>query len=139
MIPDHDTGPRSALRGRTGDRIKTAENLRYAILRVKNKGQRISIKSVAEEAGVDASLVHHTYPDIAEEIRAMSGRSTRSDRDKTRQQLVAAKARVRELESEVEKLLAEVAEIASVNLTLAQEAAQLHAALKDNVHKLQKL
>jgi len=130
---------RTQVRGRTGDRTKTAENLRYAILRVKNKGQRISIKSVAEEAGVDASLVHHVYPDIAEEIRAMTGRSTRSERDKAQQQLVAAKARIRELESEVEKLLAEVTEIASVNLTQVQEAAQLQAGLRDNVRMVRKL
>jgi AcrR family transcriptional regulator len=131
--------PRPDVRGRTGDRAKTAENLRLAILRVKNAGRRVSIKSVAEEAGVDASLVHHVYPDIAEEIRAISGRSTRTERDKVRQQLAAAKAHIRTLEAEVEKLLAEVAQIASVNLTLAQEAAQLQAALRDNVRALQKV
>jgi hypothetical protein len=41
--------------------------LRYALLRVKNRGCRVSIAAVAEAADVDPSLVHHACPDIAEE------------------------------------------------------------------------
>jgi len=55
------------------DRDATAPALRHAVLSVKNKGKRVSIAAVAREAGVDPSLVHHVYHDIAEEIRTIAG------------------------------------------------------------------
>jgi hypothetical protein len=122
--------------GATGDRAKTATALRYAMLRVKNTGRRISIKAVAEEAKVDPSLVHHVYPDIAEEIRAISGRDSRAQRDKKHVELVQARLRVRDLTDDVATLLAELTEIASLNLALESELQDVRAQLARNVRAL---
>lgn len=122
--------------GASGDRAKTATALRYAMLRVKNAGKRISIKAVAEEAGVDPSLVHHVYPDIAEEIRAMGGRGSRAQRDKKHAELIQARLRVRELNEDVATLLAELTEIASLNLALESELEELKAQLAQKVRPL---
>ena len=124
--------------GATGDRAKTATALRYAILRVKNAGKRISIKAVAEEAKVDPSLVHHVYPDIAEEIRAISGRGSRDQRDRKHSELAEAKTRIRELTEDVATLLAELIEIASVNLALEGQIQDLHTQLNPKVRPLQR-
>lgn len=122
--------------GATGDRAKTATALRYAMLRVKNAGRRISIKAVAEEARVDPSLVHHVYPDIAEEIRAISGRGSRAQRDKKHVELAQARLRVRELTEDVATLLAELTEIASLNLALESQVQELKAQLAQKVRPL---
>lgn len=122
--------------GATGDRVKTATALRYAMLRVKNAGRRISIKAVAEEARVDPSLVHHVYPDIAEEIRAISGRGSRAQRDKKHVELAQARFRVRELTEDVATLLAELTEIASLNLALESQVQELKAQLAQKVRPL---
>lgn len=50
--------PSQAARPR--DRERTRQELQYAMLRVKNKGQKMSISAVAREAGVNASLLHNT-------------------------------------------------------------------------------
>ncbi|WP_244113902.1 hypothetical protein [Burkholderia cepacia] len=68
---------------RRRSRGKTREALQLAMLRVKNKGLKLSIAGVAAEAGVSAGLIHNTYPDIAEEIRAQVGRGIRQQRDAT--------------------------------------------------------
>ncbi|WP_261514412.1 TetR family transcriptional regulator, partial [Burkholderia multivorans] len=73
--PQTESAPRRRSRG------KTREELQLAMLRVKNKGLKLSISAVATEAGVSAGLIHNTYPDIAEEIRAQVGRGTRQQRD----------------------------------------------------------
>lgn len=78
--PD-DTRPGSAPRRRS--RGKTREALQLAILRVKTRGLKLSISSVAAEAGVSAGLIHNTCPDIAEEIRTQVGRGIRQQRDAT--------------------------------------------------------
>ena len=124
--------------GATGDRAKTATALRYALLRVKNAGKRISIKAVAEEANVDPSLVHHVYPDIAEEIRAISGRALRTQRDSKHAELAQARLRVRELTKNVATLQAELTEIASVNLSLENQIQDLKAQLDERVRALRR-
>lgn len=124
---------RSQQQSRTRNRDKTREALQYAILRVRNSGRRISISAVAAEAGVSPGLVHNTYPDVAEEIRAMMGRSTRQQRDAKGAELTAAKSRMRELRNELAAVQADVAKLASINETLRQELAILRAATGSNV------
>lgn len=54
----------------------TEKRLRLALLRVANGrpiridgNRKLSIKAVAEEAGVSAALIHNRYPSVAAEIR----------------------------------------------------------------------
>ncbi|MDN8035903.1 TetR family transcriptional regulator [Burkholderia vietnamiensis] len=121
----------STLRRRS--RVKTREELQRAILRVKNKGLKLSISAVAVEAGVSAGLVHNTYPDIAEEIRAQVGRDTRRQRDAKAVEVKKVRKQLKTLRAERDAALADVARLASINETLRQEVAMLQAAVSGKI------
>lgn len=118
---------------RRRSREKTCEELQLAMLRVKNKGLKLSISAVAAEAGVSAGLIHNTYPDIAEEIRAQMGRATRQQRDAKAAELTAVKAQMKTLRAERDAALIDVARLASLNETLRQEVTVLRAAASGKV------
>ncbi|WP_175804303.1 TetR family transcriptional regulator [Burkholderia cenocepacia] len=113
---------------RRRSRAKTREELRLAMLRVKNKGLKLSISAVAIEAGVSAGLVHNTYPDIAEEIRAQVGRGTRQQRDAKAAEVKKVREQLKILRAERDAALGDIARLASINETLRQEVATLQAA-----------
>lgn len=118
---------------RRRSRERTREELQLAMLRVKNKGLRLSISAVAAEAGVSAGLIHNTYPDVAEEIREKMGRATRQQRDAKAADLKAARAQLKALREDLEAAVADVARLASINETLRQEVATLRAAASGKV------
>nr|WP_315239986.1 TetR family transcriptional regulator [uncultured Albidiferax sp.] len=113
---------------RTRNREKTLQELRYAVQRVKSSGQRISISAVAREAGVVPSLIHNTYPDIAEEVRAQVGRTSRQQRDEKAADLAKARELIRELRKLVAEANCDITRLASINETLRDEVARLKAA-----------
>src|SRR5437879_2779632 len=96
--PSFDTGSMDShqTKARVRNKAKTREELVQAIQEVKNTGLKMSVTAVALEAGVDASLIHHVYPDVAEAIRALVGRSTRHQRDLKHAELVDAKRTIRD-------------------------------------------
>ncbi|WP_321882718.1 TetR family transcriptional regulator [Burkholderia cepacia] len=112
---------------RRRSRVSTREELQLAMLRIKNKGLKLSISAVATEAGVSAGLIHNTYPDIAEEIRARVGRGTRQQRDAKAAEVKVAREQLKTLRAERDAALADVARLASINETLRQEVATLRA------------
>lgn len=118
---------------RLRSREQTAEELQLAILRVKNKGLKLSISAVATEAGVSAGLIHNTYPDIAEEIRKQVGRGTRRQRDAKAAEVTSLRAQMKALRTNLDAALADVARLASINETLRQEVATLRAAATGKV------
>jgi hypothetical protein len=118
---------------RSRDKNRTQQALQYAILRIKNKKEKMSISAVAREAEVHASLIHNTYPDIAEEIRAQMGRSTRAQRDQKAEDLIKARATIRELKQKNEALESDLAKLASLNLTLEHEIVVLKATVRGDV------
>ncbi|KAB1588203.1 TetR family transcriptional regulator [Burkholderia cepacia] len=119
--------PQTESAPRRRSRVKTREELQLAVLRVKNKGLKLSISAVATEAGVSAGLIHNTYPDIAEEIRAQVGRGTRQQRDTKAAEVKKVRAQLTILRAERDAALADVARLASINETLRQEVAKLQA------------
>jgi hypothetical protein len=112
---------------RKRSRQKTSEDLKVAMLRVKSKGLKLSISAVAAEAGVTPGLVHNSYPDIAEEIRGKIGRATRQQRNEKAVELATAKARLRELRTQLDAAHADIARLASINETLRDEVASQKA------------
>jgi AcrR family transcriptional regulator len=122
-----------ATSARRRSREKTREELQLAMLRVKNKGLKLSISAVAAEAGVSAGLIHNTYPDIAEEIREKIGRATRQQRDAKAADLKEARAKLKALREELDAAVADVARLASINETLRHEVATLRAATSGKV------
>lgn len=123
---------------RARDRTKTLHEIRCAILRVKSKGLKISISAVAREAGVVPSLLHNTYPEIAEEIREQMGRSTRAQRDEKTKALAEAKRTIGELRRKLASAEADIAKLASINKSLNETVATLTAATTGKVVVLPK-
>lgn len=66
-------------------RLKTLDVLNKAIDDLIEGNAKISIASVARAAGVTPSLIHNTYPAVAERIRIIMGKSVRIQRDSKHQ------------------------------------------------------
>ena len=114
-------------KNRQRSRDRTKEELQFAMLRVKNKGKKLTISAVASEAGVTPGLIHNTYPDIAEAVRAQVGKATRQQRDEKIAELSTARKRIKELRTELDAALTDIQRLASTNETLRQEVAKLHS------------
>jgi AcrR family transcriptional regulator len=119
---------------------KPAENrekdLKLALYRIQ-KGRahtgetKVTIAAVAREAGVSTALIHNYYPDIAEVIREVQGRSSRAMRDVKHQDLIAERKKSTAYRQEIEELRAKVANLASINEVLLDENRVLKAKLSD--------
>ena len=125
-------------RKRSEDREK---DLRLAMLRIERgrahtKETKISIASVAREAGVSSALIHNHYPIIAENIRAAMGQSSRAQRDAKHDELKEVQARNKELRLEIQRLELLVRNLASENKMLLMENRVLRAAQGEQRVKL---
>jgi AcrR family transcriptional regulator len=114
------------------------KDLRAALMRIKhgrsNSGaKRISISSVAKEAGVSPALIHNHYPQIAKEIRISQGRDDRAQRDAKQDELKNERKKSRELRAQIGDLKADVARLASINEVLLAENETLRRKLGDKV------
>jgi AcrR family transcriptional regulator len=106
---------------RKRDRDRTARDLKAGLLHLLQSMEKVSIGAVARKAGVTPALIHNKYPDVAEEIRRATGRSTRAQYYEKHQLLVAERGRNRELRAERDALLQEVRDLASENEALRRE------------------
>ena len=81
--------------------------------------------AVAKNVGVTASLIHNTYPDIAERIRSSAGKSVRGQRDAKHQLLTLERELNKALRAENKQLSSDLAKLASINQALIFELATL--------------
>lgn len=122
------------LQGSKAGKDVIRHELECAILRVKNKGIKMSISAVAREAGVGtASNIHVTYPDIAEKIRTIMRKGVRQQREAVVEELKAAQERNRGLQADLDKANQDLARMASINQTLRDRVALLEAQAKGQV------
>ncbi|MNQ81928.1 hypothetical protein D3C85_969660 [compost metagenome] len=98
---------------------------------------KVTIAAVAREAGVSTALIHNHYPQVAEAIREVQGRSSRAQRDVKQQDLLAEREKNRMLRQEMEALRSQVAKLASINEVLSAENRVLKA--KQNELKVRDL
>ena len=117
----------------TRSRKQTEKRLREAIDHLQISGTKVSISAVAKAAEVTPALIHNTYPDVAERIRGVVGKSTRLQRDAKHEALLKEKERNRDLRGEVERLRLESAKLASINLTLLSKLAVYEETAKGKV------
>ena len=115
------------------NRRHTESRLKSAIEQLLSDSAKISISAVAQIANVTPALIHNTYPDIAERIRGLVGKTTRSQRDAKHDALVKERERNRALRAEVAHLRTEVAKLASINITLLRQVAVLTEMMEGNV------
>lgn len=100
------------------------DELRRAMLKLKNHGQKITITAVAREVGVTPALLHNTYPDIAEEIRSLQGKSSRSQRDAARDELAQVRIENVKLRAERDKAEHQARQLASMLEAMRYELAR---------------
>lgn len=92
---------------------------------------KVTIAAVAREAGVSTALIHNHYPQIAEFIREIQGRSSRAIRDAKHQDLIVERRKSLAYRQEIEELRAKVASLASINEVLLEESRVLKSKLND--------
>lgn len=85
----------------------TAKTIRQAIVRIEKgrpkvvkPGRKLSIQSVAEEAGVSRATIHNNHPGLAERIREAGNKAARVQRDEKNTELKEQRAKYRELRQE---------------------------------------
>lgn len=108
-------------------RSKTLDTLDKVIESLVANNEKLTIASVARAANVTPGLIHNTYPAVAERIRTLMGKSVRAQRDSKHQALMNEKEKNRALRAENDQLLAELAQLASVNQRLIFEMAEMKA------------
>ena len=102
------------------------KELRLALSRIqKNRSRtgesKVTISAVAREAGVSTALIHNHYPRIAEAIREVQGRTSRSMRDAKQLDLIAERKKSLAYRQEINELRAKISSLASINEVLLEE------------------
>lgn len=106
-------------------RKRTVDEIQQAIAHLQAGQSKVSISAVAKVAGVTPALIHNTYPDLAEKIRGLVGKATRTQRDAKHDALVHEREINRSLREELAGTRADLAKLASVNQVLLNEVALL--------------
>ena len=93
--------------------------------KVVSSDRKISIKAVAEEAGVSDSLIHKDHSDLVRRIYKNNDKDYRSERDKKHQELKAERVKSKELRGRVAELESQSRKLASINARLELELTTL--------------
>lgn len=115
----------------------THKRIRLAIVRLEKgqpkvveRGRKVSVAAVAEEAGVSRALIHKDYPDLMERIRGNANKAIQRQRDEKHEKLKEERAKNRQLREKIVELTEQRNELASKNATLELENRRLSAILE---------
>ena len=115
-------------------RNDTHNKIRMAIVRMEkgkpkvvSSDRKISIKAVAEEAGVSDSLIHKDHSDLVRRIYKNNDKDYRSERDKKHQELKAERVKSKELRGRVAELESQLRKLTSINAWLELELTTLRS------------
>ncbi len=115
----------------------THKRIRLAIVRLEKgqpkvveKGRKVSVAAVAEEAGVSRALIHKDYPDLMERIRGNANKAIQRQRDEKHEKLKEERFKNRQLREKIVELTEQRNELASKNATLELENRRLSAILE---------
>ena len=115
----------------------THKRIRLAIVRLEKdqpkvveKGRKVSVAAVAEEAGVSRALIHKDYPDLMERIRGNANKAIQRQRDEKHEKLKEERFKNRQLRQKIVDLTEQRNELASKNATLELENRRLSAILE---------
>lgn len=117
-------------------RKSTSNLIQNAIEQLQAEKSKVTISAVAKIAKVSSALIHNTYPDQAEKIRAISGKATRIQRDKKHTDLMKERETNRTLRAENASLKLDLAKLASVNQKLLTEMVVLNGVASGKVISL---
>lgn len=121
---------------RQRDREKTLFQMRLAMNRLQKREVKVTIAAVAKEAGVTPALIHNRYPDFAEEVRKVVGKTTRAQRDQKHDLLIAEREKNKLLREQVAELMTDLRNLASENEALRAELALQQAIATGNVTRI---
>ena len=120
----------------TSSESETHKRIRLAIVRLEKgqpkvveKGRKVSVAAVAEEAGVSRALIHKDYPDLMERIRGNANKAIQRQRDEKHEKLKEERFKNRQLREKIVELTEQRNELASKNATLELENRRLSAIL----------
>lgn len=124
----------------------TYNRIRRAIVRIEKarpknvtSDRKMSVAAVAEEAEVSRALIYNEYPELLERIRAISNKSVSTQRDKKHSDLMAERAKNKELRQRIAELKEQQKVLVSKVATLELENRHLLAVSNsDNVMMLKK-
>lgn len=88
---------------------------------------RISIAAVAREAGVSNATIHNRYPDIAERVRTLHVKTSKSKTKPLPDSTDVLQRKLKEARQAIEQLKIDLAKSQSINLRLAKENELLNA------------
>jgi len=115
----------------------THKRIRLAIVRLEKgqpkvveKGRKVSVAAVAEEARVSRALIHKDYPDLLERIRGNGSKAIQRQRDEKHEKLKEERFKNRQLREKIVDLTEQRNELASKNATLELENRRLSAILE---------
>jgi len=115
----------------------THKRIRLAIVRLEKgqpkvveKGRKVSVAAVAEEAGVSRALIHKDYPDLMERIQNNANKAIQRQRDEKHEKLKEERFKNRQLRQKIVDLTEQRNELASKNATLELENRRLSAILE---------
>ena len=121
---------------RQRDREKTLFQMRLAMNRLQKREGKVTISAVAKEAGVTPALIHNRYPDFAEEVRKVVGKTTRAQRDQKHDLLITEREKNKLLREQVAELMTDLRNLASENEALRAELALQQAIATGNVARI---
>lgn len=112
----------------------TAKAIRQAIVRIEQgrpkvvqPGRKLSIQSVAEEAGVSRATIHNNHPGLADQIRESANKAVRGQRDQKNAELKELRAKYTALRQELSRCRELNQDMASELATLTVENEHLRA------------
>lgn len=116
----------------------TAKAIRQAIARIEKgrtkvvkSGRKLSIQSVAEEAGVSRATIHNNHPGLAERIREAGNKAARVQRDEKNTELKELRTKYRDLRQEYVYARQLNRDMASEMASLVAENQRLRAIAED--------
>ncbi|WP_223191180.1 TetR family transcriptional regulator [Paraburkholderia panacisoli] len=131
--PSIAAAPEAIKPPRQRDRVRTLTELQLALSRLQRACKKVSIGAVAKEAKVTPALIHNTYPDFAEQVRALVNKSTRAQRDDKHQELQLQRAATTRLYQVIANQNKEIVDLASVNEALRAEIQVLKGIVEGKV------
>jgi len=133
QTPSTAATPEAVKPPRQRDRARTLTELQLALSRLQRACKKVSIAAVANEAKVTPVLIHNTYPDFAEQVRALVNKSTRAQRDDKHRELQLQRAATARLYQVIADQNKEIVDLASINEALRAEVQVLQGIVEGKV------
>lgn len=107
--------------------LDALKRIRHGRPKIVGPNRKLSIASVAEEAGVSRATIHNRYPHVAEEIRIALGQGHREMITKGLVTQREMRDKIRALRIEIDELKAMKVKLVSINESLEAELRVLRA------------